>query len=48
MLILKFGGTSTGNPEGIENIIKILNDTEHRGNVPVVVISAFSGLRTPL
>jgi len=48
MLLLKFGGTSAGSPEGIKNIINILNDTEHKGNVPVVVVSAFSGVTDDL
>jgi aspartokinase/homoserine dehydrogenase 1 len=48
MLVLKFGGTSAGSHEGITNIIKILNDTEHRLNVPVVVVSAFSGITDAL
>ncbi|MDR0301752.1 MAG: bifunctional aspartate kinase/homoserine dehydrogenase I [Treponema sp.] len=48
MLVLKFGGTSAGSPEGIKKIIDILNDTEHRENVPVVVVSAFSGVTDTL
>jgi len=42
MLALKFGGSSVGSHEGIERIIGILKDKEHSGNVPVVVVSAFS------
>ena len=42
MLALKFGGTSVGSTQGIEQIIGILKDKEHSGNVPVVVVSAFS------
>ena len=48
MLVLKFGGTSVGSPAAIENIIRILNDTEHRGRVAAVVVSAFSGLTDAL
>jgi len=48
MLVLKFGGKAAGSPEGIKNIINILNDTEHRGDVPVVVISAFPGVTDAL
>jgi bifunctional aspartokinase / homoserine dehydrogenase 1 len=48
MLVLKFGGTSAGSPEGITNIIKILDDTEHRMNVPVVAVSAFCGVTDAL
>jgi len=42
MLALKFGGSSVGSREGIERIIGILKDKDHCGNVPVVVVSAFS------
>jgi aspartokinase/homoserine dehydrogenase 1 len=48
MLILKFGGTSVGSPEGIVNIIEILKDKEHLGNVPAVIVSAFSGVTDAL
>ena len=42
MLVLKFGGTSIGSPQGITRVVEILKDKEHQGNVPVVVVSAFS------
>ncbi|MDR2943317.1 MAG: bifunctional aspartate kinase/homoserine dehydrogenase I [Treponema sp.] len=48
MLVLKFGGTSAVSQEGIKNIIDVLNDAEHRGNVPVAVVSAFSGVTSDL
>jgi len=48
MLALKFGGSSVGSHDGIEHIIGILNDAEHSGNVPVVVVSAFSGVTDAL
>jgi aspartokinase/homoserine dehydrogenase 1 len=48
MLALKFGGSSVGSPQGIESIIGILNDKEHFGNVPVTVVSAFSGVTDAL
>jgi aspartokinase/homoserine dehydrogenase 1 len=48
MIILKFGRTSTGSPEGIGRIIDILKDNEHGENVSVVVISALSGLTDTL
>jgi len=48
MLVLKFGGTSAGSREGIKNIIEILKDTEHGDNVPVVAVSAFSGVTREL
>jgi len=48
MLTLKFGGTSVGSPQGIEQIIGIIKDKEHSGNVPAVVVSAFSGVTDTL
>ena len=52
MLVLKFGGTSVGNPKGIENIIGILKDNDHAAsgklNVSAVVVSAFSGVTDSL
>ncbi|MDR3020451.1 MAG: bifunctional aspartate kinase/homoserine dehydrogenase I, partial [Treponema sp.] len=48
MLVLKFGGSSVGSNEGIESIIGILKDKEHLGNVPAVVVSAFSGVTDTL
>jgi aspartokinase/homoserine dehydrogenase 1 len=44
MLALKFGGSSLGGRDGIERIINILKDSEHLGNVSVVVVSAFYGV----
>jgi len=44
MLVLKFGGTSVGSHEGIGSIVNILKDKEHSGNVPAVIVSAFSGV----
>ena len=44
MLILKFGSSSVGSRQRIEQIIGILNDNEHAGNVPAVIVSAFSGV----
>ncbi|MDR0322100.1 MAG: bifunctional aspartate kinase/homoserine dehydrogenase I [Treponema sp.] len=48
MLILKFGGSSAGSPKGIEQIISILGDKEHAGNVPAVIVTAFSGVTDSL
>jgi len=48
MLVLKFGGSSVGSPNGIEKIIEILKGKEHSGKVPVVVVSAFSGVTDAL
>jgi len=48
MLVLKFGGTSVGSQKGIESIISILKDKDHSGNVPAVIVSAFSGVTDSL
>ena len=48
MYVLKFGGSSVGKPEGIERIIEILKDKEHKENVPVIVVSAFDGVTDTL
>jgi aspartokinase/homoserine dehydrogenase 1 len=48
MLVLKFGGTSVGNPDGMSRIIGILKDKDHAGKVSVVVVSAFSGVTDTL
>jgi aspartokinase/homoserine dehydrogenase 1 len=48
MFILKFGGTSVGSPDGMGKFLEILKDTEHSGNVRVVVVSAFSGITNGL
>ena len=48
MLLLKFGGSSVGSPDGINRIIDILKDKDHLKNVPAVVVSAFSGVTDAL
>ncbi|MDR2864421.1 MAG: bifunctional aspartate kinase/homoserine dehydrogenase I [Spirochaetaceae bacterium] len=50
MLVLKFGGTSTGSPEAIEKIIAITKDKIQAGKVSaqVIVVSAFSGVTDAL
>ncbi|MDR0474587.1 MAG: bifunctional aspartate kinase/homoserine dehydrogenase I [Treponema sp.] len=48
MLVLKFGGTSVGSPEGIEKIIEILKDADHKEKTRLVVVSAFSGVTDSL
>ncbi|MDR1636348.1 MAG: bifunctional aspartate kinase/homoserine dehydrogenase I [Treponema sp.] len=47
MRVLKFGGTSVGSPAGVEKIIEILKDKEHK-DTAVVVVSAFSGVTDSL
>jgi aspartokinase/homoserine dehydrogenase 1 len=48
MLVLKFGGTSVGSIEGIQQILNIINDFEHSGKVRAVVVSALSGMTDSL
>jgi len=48
MRVVKFGGTSVGSHAAIDNIIKILKDSEHAGKTPIVVVSAFSGVTDAL
>ncbi|MCL2806197.1 MAG: bifunctional aspartate kinase/homoserine dehydrogenase I [Treponema sp.] len=48
MLVLKFGGSSVGSPEGIGQIIGILKDKDRLGKVPAVVVSALSGVTDTL
>jgi aspartokinase/homoserine dehydrogenase 1 len=48
MIVQKFGGSSVGSPKGIEQIIGILKDKEYYGNVPAVIVSAFSGVTDDL
>jgi len=48
MLIVKFGGTSVGSPEGIEQAIGILKDESHKGKTGVTVVSALSKITDTL
>ena len=48
MLIVKFGGTSVGSPEGIEQAIGILKDENHTGKTGVAVVSALSRITDTL
>ncbi|MDR1956280.1 MAG: bifunctional aspartate kinase/homoserine dehydrogenase I [Treponema sp.] len=44
MRVLKFGGTSVGSIEAIRKVVEIIKDTEHSGQVQVVVASALAGI----
>lgn len=44
MKILKFGGTSVGSAESIHGLLEILKEGYARGEKPVVVLSAVSGV----
>src|SRR3990167_9779407 len=43
LLVQKFGGTSMGSLERIENVAKIIHNTKQQGHDLVVVVSAMSG-----
>ncbi len=47
-LILKFGGTSVGNIEKIQNVAKIVKKNYDAGNEIIVVVSAMSGVTNDL
>ena len=48
MRILKFGGSSIGNPERIKNVVSIVNNSVAGGNAVSVVVSAFAGVTDQL
>lgn len=48
MIVLKFGGSSVGNAERINNVIDILKDYIRKGNKIAVVFSAFQGVTDKL
>ncbi|MGD0006681.1 MAG: aspartate kinase, partial [Anaerolineaceae bacterium] len=43
-LVMKFGGTSVGSPEGMEMVVRIIQDTQAEWPRLVVVTSALSGV----
>jgi len=47
-LTMKFGGTSVGNAEAIEQAVNIVRDEVNAGNRVVVVVSAMSGVTNTL
>jgi len=44
LLVQKYGGTSVGNPERIQNVARRVLATQREGNSVVVVVSAMSGV----
>ena len=44
LLVQKYGGTSVGNPERIQNVARRVLETQRAGNSVVVVVSAMSGV----
>jgi len=47
-LVLKFGGTSVGNIEKIQNVAKVIKKSYDKGNEIIVVVSAMSGVTNDL
>ena len=48
MRILKFGGSSVGNPERIKNVVSIVSKSVSEGNTVSVVVSAFCRYYRPV
>ena len=44
LIVQKYGGTSVGNPERIQNVARRVLATQQAGNSVVVVVSAMSGV----
>lgn len=44
MKILKFGGSSVGDAKSIESVLRIVKETHAKGEEPLVVLSAMSGV----
>lgn len=48
MKVLKFGGTSVGSAVAIESVLSIVEESYHKGDQPLVVCSAMSGVTNQL
>ena len=48
MKVLKFGGSSVGSPEALENVYSIISKEAGSSGAPVVVVSAFRGVTDQL
>ncbi len=48
IITMKFGGTSVGSPEAIQNVVKIVAESTAQGHKVVVVVSAMSGITDSL
>src|SRR5699024_11467862 len=44
MKVLKFGGTSVGSADSIKLVLEIIQEASEKGEKPVVVLSALSGV----
>lgn len=48
MKVLKFGGSSVGNPEAVENVISVIASNKDENGGLVVIVSAFKGVTDQL
>ena len=48
MKVLKFGGTSVGSAAAIKSVLSIVEESYHKGDLPLVVCSAMSGVTNQL
>ena len=48
LIVQKYGGTSVGNTERINNVAKRILDTQKAGNQVVAVVSAMAGVTNRL
>ncbi len=50
MLVMKFGGTSVGSAERMQDVLSIVKNakSKHKGSAPLVVLSAMSGVTNSL
>ncbi|MDX2162739.1 MAG: aspartate kinase [bacterium] len=48
LVTMKFGGTSVGSPEAIQNVVHIVAEAVQRGDQVIVVVSAMSGVTDAL
>ncbi|MBX9571028.1 MAG: lysine-sensitive aspartokinase 3 [Candidatus Obscuribacterales bacterium] len=44
MIVMKFGGTSVGSAERMQEVISLVQSAQQKGRQPVVVLSAMSGI----
>src|SRR5690606_22098235 len=48
LIVQKYGGTSVGSPERIQNVARRILETQRAGNQVVAVVSAMSGVTDKL
>lgn len=44
LIVMKFGGTSVGSVDALQNVVRIVADARQKGHTTVVVVSAMSGV----